>query len=132
MPEVDSVRIDVWLDVACLMKTRSQAQSACKGGKVKVNRRRAKPHREIRVGDEIEIAYGQGHRKIVEVAALAERHVSRREARELYEDHTPPPTPEELELRRLAKMTPGRRGSQRHGAPDKRERRRIRRVKEDW
>ena len=39
----DSVRIDVWLDVSCLFKTRSEAQKACKGGKVSVNGQSAKP-----------------------------------------------------------------------------------------
>src|SRR5262249_8455489 len=31
-PEAE--RVDVWLDVACLFKTRSLAQAACRGGKV--------------------------------------------------------------------------------------------------
>ena len=30
------VRLDVWLDVACLFKTRAEAQRACRGGKVEV------------------------------------------------------------------------------------------------
>ena len=33
----DTVRLDVWLDVACLFKTRSEAKRACEGGKVTVN-----------------------------------------------------------------------------------------------
>ena len=32
----DPVRLDVWLDVACLFRTRSEAQKACKGGKIRV------------------------------------------------------------------------------------------------
>ena len=44
----DPVRLDIWLDVACLFKTRSEAQRACKGGKVEVNGQSAKPHREIK------------------------------------------------------------------------------------
>jgi len=30
------MRLDVWLDVACLFKTRSEAKKACAGGKVDV------------------------------------------------------------------------------------------------
>ena len=30
MSDQDSVRLDIWLDVACLFKTRSQAQTACR------------------------------------------------------------------------------------------------------
>ena len=47
-----SVRLDVWLDVTCLFKTRSEAQKACRGGKVDVNGQAAKPHREMKPGDE--------------------------------------------------------------------------------
>ena len=46
-------RLDVWLDVACLFKTRSEAQRACQGGKIEVNGQgTAKPHREVKPGDE--------------------------------------------------------------------------------
>ena len=31
-----SMRLDVWLDVACLFRTRSEAQKACRNGKVDV------------------------------------------------------------------------------------------------
>ena len=50
----DGVRLDIWLDVACLFRTRSEAQKASKGGKIDVNGQPAKPNRHVRVGDEIE------------------------------------------------------------------------------
>ena len=53
--EPAGVRLDVWLDVACLFRTRAEAQRACKGGKIEVNRQPAKPHRLLRVGDQIDI-----------------------------------------------------------------------------
>ena len=56
-----SVRLDVWLDVACVYPTRSQAKAACEGGKVDVNGARAKPHREIRAGDTVWIPPGEKH-----------------------------------------------------------------------
>ena len=49
----DGVRLDVWLDVACIAKTRSQAKTWCDGGKVEVNGVSAKAHRVVRVGDRI-------------------------------------------------------------------------------
>lgn len=124
----DSVRVDVWLDVACLFKTRSEAQKACRGGKVDVNGQPARPNRLIRVGDELEISRGHGRRQRVAVRGLAERHIAKADARQLYEDLTPKPTAEEIEMRRLermyrAAMTPPR-------APDKRERRALRKLKE--
>ena len=44
----ETVRLDVWLDVACLFKTRSAAQKACTSGKIDVNGQGAKPHRLLR------------------------------------------------------------------------------------
>lgn len=123
------VRLDVWLDVACLFRTRSEAQRACKGGKVDVNGERGKPHREIRPGDSIQITRPFGRRQRVIVRGLADRHLPKAEARTLYEDMTPPTSAEELELRRLARQfwPAGRPASA--GAPDKRERRLLRRLK---
>ena len=125
--KLEAVRIDVWLDVACLFKTRSEAQRACKGGKIDVNGQPAKPHREVRVGDEIEIGRGFGRKQRVRVRDLADRHLPKGEARALYEDLTPRPSPEEIEHRRLERMyrasaTPPR-------APDKRARRALRALK---
>jgi ribosome-associated heat shock protein Hsp15 len=122
------MRLDQWLDVACLFKTRSEAQKACKGGKVDVNGQSAKPHREIKTGDEIVIGRRLGRRQHVVVQALTERHVPRAEARELYRDLTPPLTADEIEARRLARLA---RPFVRPGpAPDKRERRALRKLKE--
>lgn len=128
-PQTAPVRLDVWLDVSCLFRTRSEAQKACKGGKVDVNGQSGKPHRDIRPGDIIEISRPMGRRQRVVVKGTAEQHIPKAEARLLYEDTTPPPSPEEqamLDLIRLA-------GPRRHPpsvTPDRREKRRLRRVKE--
>jgi ribosome-associated heat shock protein Hsp15 len=124
------VRLDLWLDVACLFKTRSEAQKACKGGKVDVNGQAAKPHREIREGDEIEITRRFGRRQKVVVKGLAETHMAKAEARLLYEDLTPQPTPEEVEMRRLARLAAPFVRPASAGTPDRRERRALRRFKE--
>ena len=125
--EPSPVRLDVWLDVACLFRTRSEAQRAVKGGKVELNGSRAKPHREVRPGDELRITRSSGITQIVTIAAVAERHVPKAGARALYEDRTPPPTPEETELRTLLRRA-GR--ADRGGpTPDARQRRQLRRLK---
>lgn len=118
----------MWLDVACLYKTRSEAQKACKGGKVDVNGQTAKPNRLVRPGDELKIGRPFGRKQRIIVRAVADRHIAKGEARNLYEDLTPAPTREEIEMRRLERMyraaaTPPR-------APDKRDRRAVRRLKE--
>ena len=125
---METVRLDVWLDVACLFRTRSEAKRACEGGKVEVNGGRAKPHRDVRPGDEIVITRPLGRRQRVRVGGVAEKHLPKAEARTLYEDLTPPPTAEEIELRRMARLArPFVRTAS--GAPDRRERRAIRRLK---
>jgi len=123
----DGVRLDVWLDVACLFKTRSEAQKALKAGRISVNRQPVKPHRRIHVGDEIEIGRPLGRKQRVRVVGLAEQHLARADARKLYEDLTPAPSPEEIEARRLARIfhasvTP-------LNAPDKRQRRALRKLR---
>lgn len=102
--EVEAVRLDIWLDVSCLFKTRSEAQRSCKVGRVTVNGVVAKPHRDLRVGDEVVILRPGGRRQQIVVRGLAETHVARAEARLLYEDRTPPPTPEEVEARRMERL----------------------------
>lgn len=125
---IEQQRLDVWLDVACLFKTRSEAQKACKGGKVEVNRETAKPHRMVRPNDELRITGPWGGKQMVRVRKLSEHHLPKAEARELYEDLTPPPTPEEIEIRRLERLVrPWTRGPRRR--PDLRERRALRRMK---
>ena len=127
---MESVRLDVWLDVSCLFKTRSEAQRACKGGKVDVNGQAAKPHRDIHAGDRITISRTHGRRQQVVVKTIGERHIAKAEAREMYEDVTPPPTPEEIEARQIARLMGPIFRPRSAGAPDKRERRTLRRMKE--
>lgn len=121
------LRLDVWLDIACLFKTRSEAQHACTSGKVEVNRQTAKPNRLVKAGDEIEIRRPFGRKQRILVRVLADRHVAKAEARLLYEDLTPPPTAEEIETRRLERMY--RAAATPPKAPDKRQRRALRRLK---
>ena len=127
-----SVRLDIWLDVSCLFKSRSQAQTACQRGRVEVNGDRGKAHRAVRTGDTIVIHLTGGQRRTIEVVEIERNNVSRARARELYIDHTPPPTPEELELRRMQRLSAPPRRERGAGAPKKRERRDLRRLKEDW
>jgi ribosome-associated heat shock protein Hsp15 len=125
--EGDGVRLDIWLDVACVFRTRSEAQKACRNSKIDVNGQPAKPNRHLRIGDRLEISRPLGRKQTLKVLALADRHIARAEARKLYEDLTPPATAEEIELRRQerifhAAMTPIH-------SPDKRQRRALRKMR---
>jgi ribosome-associated heat shock protein Hsp15 len=125
---VESQRLDIWLDVACLFKTRSEAKRACEGGKVEVNGDHAKPNRAVREGDRLRISRGFGHFQDIVVRILIDQHVKKSEARALYDDVTPKPTPEETEMRRMERAYLA--ASQAAGNPDRRRRRLIRRFKE--
>jgi ribosome-associated heat shock protein Hsp15 len=123
-----SERIDVWLDVACLFKTRSEAARAVSGGKVEVNGDRVKPHRVLRPGDQLVIQRGNGRKQTVIVRACASQHLSKALARQLYDDVTPPPPPEQIEARRIERLLRAAAGPVVRRAPDKRDRRALRRL----
>ncbi len=128
----DSVRLDVWLDVSCLFKTRSEAQRACTGGKVEVNGDNARPNRQLRVGDRLTITRPLGRRQTIVVKAVTDMHLPRAQARQMYEDTTPPPSPEEAAIRRAARVNL----AIDQAAGDRRTRRDARKAKyrarEDW
>lgn len=124
---MDTVRLDVWLDVACVFKTRSEAQKACKLGKVHVNGQLAKPHREVKAGDQLIIQRPMGRKQLLTVLGVADRSISRAEARLLYDDTSPKPTPEEVELRRLERIY--RAAATPPSRPGRDQRRTLRRLK---
>ena len=95
--------------------------------KVIVGGQSAKPHRIVKVGDELEIHRPLGRKQLITVLVIADSHLPKADAKLLYEDRTPKPTPEEIEIRRLervyrAAMTPANR-------PDRDMRRTLRRLK---
>ena len=123
----DSVRLDVWLDVACLFKTRSEAKRASEGGKVEINGEHAKPHRVVREGDRLRIGRPFGRHQDIIVRIAIDQHVKKAEARVLYDDVTPKPTAEELEMRRMERVY--RAAAHAAGTPDRRRRREVRKAR---
>ena len=124
------IRIDVWLDVSCLFKTRSEAQRAINGGKVEINGQNTKSHRLVHPGDQLRITRPAGRRQVVLVKRLAEKHLPKADARLLYEDRTPPPSPEEVAARELERHFRAAQSRVPARRPDRREQRRIRSAKE--
>jgi ribosome-associated heat shock protein Hsp15 len=96
------MRVDKWLWTARLLKTRSLATDAAKGGRVHINGVAVKPSREVKPGDELELTVGPVRRTVI-VTGTAERRVSAAEATHLY-DETEESVAErerQAELRRL-------------------------------
>jgi ribosome-associated heat shock protein Hsp15 len=68
---VDSVRIDKWLWAARFFKTRSLAARACELGRIRSNGQPAKPAREVRIADTLQVTNDGGDFQ-VEVLLLSE------------------------------------------------------------
>lgn len=78
------MRLDKYLKVTRLIKRRTVANEACDGERVTVNGRVAKASYDVKVGDMIEIRYGQRTLK-VEVMAVAEA-VNKADAPAMYRE----------------------------------------------
>ena len=78
------MRLDKFLKVSRLIKRRTIANEACDGERIMVNGRQAKASSQVKVGDIIEIAFGQRTMK-VEVLNIAE-HVLKNDAAGLYRE----------------------------------------------
>ena len=76
------MRIDKFLKNSRIIKRRTVAKEACETGRVFVNAKEAKPGTEVKVGDIIEINFGNSTMK-VEVMEISE-HVPKNKAVELY------------------------------------------------
>ncbi len=120
------VRLDVWLNVACLFKTRSQAKRACDSGRIRVNGLPAKAQRKVNLEDRIEFRQGPWQRAFV-VKGIEGRPVPKAEARKLYRDLSPPRPRRDRLSEILGPVGWRERGA---GRPTKRERRRIERLKD--
>ena len=118
-------RLDKWLWAARFFKTRSRAQQAVASGRIKVNGERAKPARELRIGDGVSVKR-QSFDWSVTVRNLSERRRPAEEARKLYEES------EASRVERERRMDLRRWGAEPaaalKGRPTKRDRRRLDRL----
>ncbi len=77
------MRLDKYLKVSRLIKRRTVANEACDASRISVNGKTAKASYEIRIGDVIEITFGQRTLK-VRVTDVKE-HTLKSDAQSLYE-----------------------------------------------
>jgi len=118
------MRIDKWLWAARFFKTRSLAQTAVAGGKVKVGGERVKPAKELATGDRLTIRIGEFEWTVM-VKALSGKRGPAEVARQLYEED------EASRARRVAQVADRRAHAavwgERKGRPTKRDRRALER-----
>lgn len=116
------MRIDKWLWCVRLFKTRTLATDACTGGKVKLGGDNAKPAKDLKIGDVVEMKKGPIHRSY-KVLAFPKSRLSPKEV-ELYMQDTTPET-EILKLEGLKLVMGQGRRDRGTGRPTKKERREM-------
>ena len=76
------MRLDKYLKVSRIIKRRTVANDACDGGHVCINGKPAKPGAEVKIGDVIEIRFGERVSRY-EVLSISE-HAPKAEAADMY------------------------------------------------
>jgi ribosome-associated heat shock protein Hsp15 len=126
--EAEKHRLDKWLWAARFFKTRALAAEAVEAGKVELNGERPKRGRDVRPGDRLRIRLGPYEHHLV-VRDVSNRRGPAPEAQRLYEE-----TPESAEARRVLaeriKAQPPPIFTEK-GRPSKKERRDLRKLKDD-
>jgi len=77
------MRLDKYLKVSRLIKRRTLANDACDQQRVLINQRVAKAGAEVKIGDIIEVQFGNNNLKVRVLAV--DDHVSKNMAKEMYE-----------------------------------------------
>ena len=121
-----AVRIDKWLWAARFFKTRSLAARACELGRIEFNGQIAKPARDVRVGDRLQVKNDSGDFQL-EVLGVSEIRGPAAVAQTLYRET------EESKDARLKAAAERKAMSHfegfREGRPSKRDRREIGRLR---
>lgn len=130
----EEVRIDKWLWAVRLFKTRSLAAEACKKGKISIGSNTAKPSRNVKVGDVLQIKRPPVVYSF-KVLALSENRMGAKLVPDFMENVT---TPDQLEILELAKLSGDLNRARGLGRPTKKDRREIEAytepafMDEDW
>lgn len=120
---LSGVRLDKWLWAARFFKTRSLAQQAVDGGKVRLNQAPVKPAREVHPGDVIHLQREDGAWEVT-VKGLSEKRGPASEASTLYEESEASRQRREAE-KEARRLAPEPASFLEGGRPTKRDRRQL-------
>ena len=125
MLEESLVRIDKWLWAVRIFKTRNQATTACKKGKILIKNKPVKPSRIIDIDDivvikKLPVVY------TYRVKELLEKRVAARQVNQYIEDLTSDEELKKLKIRQVQNFIIREKGM---GRPTKKERRTLDRLK---
>lgn len=118
------MRIDKWLKMARIFKSREEASRACDLGRVKINGYEAKPSKEAKLGDEIVVKVESVYRTLT-IKELPTRGLSGKDAKLVYDEKTPELPPEVIELMKLQAAENRRLQRESKGRPTKKTRREM-------
>jgi len=125
----DRMRLDKWLKIARIMKTRSKAAEICEQGKVKVNDQVAKPAKLIKVGDTISVRL-KFQTRTLDVADIVHKSISNEKAKSLYHEHElSDAEKEELEIKKQMFYESRKIKPKFKGRPTKKDRRTIKKLR---
>ena len=128
MAEKNTTRIDKWLWVVRIYKTRSIATQTCAGGKVKIDGNTVKASRMVRKGDIIQV-----RKRVIKyeykVLKIAEKRMGAKLVTDFLENITPE---EELAKLQSAQKQPIQTREKGQGRPTKRERRMMDKLKQKF
>lgn len=118
-----TIRLDKWLKIARIIKTRTQASEACDQGRVKLNNQVAKPAKLVKIGDTVSVKLKLRTRTF-DILDIVQKSIKAEEAKKLYREHEL--TPEEKEAEDIRSLFYRAAKTQRpkfKGRPTKKERR---------
>ena len=123
---METVRIDKWLWAARFFKTRALASDACDIGRIESNGHRAKPARDVRLGDKLRVTNEAGVFEI-EVLQITEVRGPASVAQGLYRESAESRAAREKVAEERKQMLEA--GGMTEGRPSKRDRRDINKLR---
>ena len=128
---IERMRLDKWLWAARLFKTRALAAEAVDRGRVDVNGQAAKPARELRSGDTLDLRQDGGVKRTLSIRALSAQRGPAPVAQALYEE-TADSLAERQRAAEARRLAPEPAHSIEQGRPTKRNRRELERNQVQW
>ena len=124
-------RLDKWLKIVRLFKTRALAAKACDERRVKVNGNTAKPGKLIRIGDSLTIRKSGGKFVNLDILGISQKSISGTDAKLLYNLRLPKLSEESKDLLAFYQESVKEIKPKYKGRPTKKDRRRLERLKDD-
>ena len=81
-----TIRIDKWIKITRIIKTRNQAAQACEQGRVKVNGQVAKSSKIVKIGDIVSIKF-KWRTRTFDILDIVQRSIKAEDAKKLYFEH---------------------------------------------